>query len=94
MVSKEHTISWKANSKMDPDDVTWSSPSHVSVLKLKKESVTDDQVYTCKVRANAKSEIAEIQVHLNFYCKLTGGLTCAVTDISYMLQFGFFVVFR
>ena len=69
MVSKEHTISWEGNDKMTPDDVTWNSPSYISILLLKKDSVTDDQVYTCRVQATAKSEVAEIEVHLNFYCE-------------------------
>ena len=73
MKSTTHTISWVTNEKMDPGDVTWTAPSYTSVLTVRKELVTDDQVYICKVQANTQSDVTNVQVHLNFYCKLTVG---------------------
>ena len=69
MASTEHTILWQPDDTMSGDDISWISPSVTSELTLKKELVTDDHVYTCKVQADTKSEPAFIEVHLNFYCK-------------------------
>ena len=69
MVSTQHTITWVDNEKMSSEDISWAAPSYTSVLTLKEDLVSDDQTYTCRVQADPVSEVAEILVHLNFYCK-------------------------
>ena len=72
MVSEAPVISWTINGEnmfSEPATLTESPPAYTSILNLTKKLATDDKVYTCTVQATTESEIAVMEVFLNFYCK-------------------------
>ena len=72
MVSENPVISWRINDEYVSSEhvtLTGSPQAYTSILTLTERLDAYDKVYTCTVKATTKSEIAVVEVFLNFYCK-------------------------